>query len=170
MMGALGDTVYDGMSIYGRIRSYIGALIGIVVMMVMFYFAYQQIESPYTQKVTGTIHSISAHSESSPPKSGSPTYTATAVVHYLGQHSATLALRGSTPFVVGGSVDLLVDPAKPNSPEQKTSSWMMGPGLIVLGLLIGAGGVANAYFTTEYKSYAALTGTMDSVGAVGRIL
>lgn len=179
----LGSDVYEGMSVYGRFHSYMGAVIGVLIMLAMFYFGYQMMESPFSKKVSGTIASISAHSMTPAPlnqngvREGSPTYNATAVVHYSAaapgaaprSYSKTLSLSGSkVPYVVGQPVELLINPKDPSAAEQDSTYWWAGPALIGLGALIGVGGIANAYLTSKYKSFAATEGTISAIGAVGQ--
>ena len=168
----LGSAAYSGMSDIGRIQAYIGAVVGVLVMLLLFYFGYLWMDTN-SVTVTGTITKVNSTSSSLNPSGGNAatTYVSHVVVSYSykGPRSATMSLSSTRRYRVGDTVSLSISPSSPDSP-QKASPWWFGPGMIGLGFLIGASGLVNAYLVSTSKAYAAAEGTAATVGMVAQEL
>ena len=169
----LGSAAYTGMSDVGRIQAYIGAVVAVLIMLVLFYVGYLWMDTDNVT-VTGTITKVvsTTTSTNSTGQGGtSTTYNSHVVVSYTykGPRSASMVISDSKPYNVGEKVSLSISPGSPNTPQQ-ASPWWIGPSMIGLGFIIGMGGLVNAYLVSTSKTYAAVEGTAATVGMVAQEL
>ena len=169
----IGSELYSAASVYGRVRSIIMALVAVIVMIIMVAIGTTIINSHYTARAQGTITAVQSQS-SSKDQNGHVTYSATVTARYTyagkSYTVANIGVLGSGQFSVGQTVELDIDPAHPGEPRYGVVPKPVGWALIAIGVGIAAAAAANAYFAVEYKSYAAMTGTLDMASDVKRVL
>jgi hypothetical protein len=169
----IGDDVYTGVAVYGRIRAVLGAVVGIVIMLTLIVIGTVRLRDPHTATAMMEITAATCYSVKN--AQGHPTgYSCDISVRFLAADgrwyvAPHVGAASAAPLSVGKTIALRYDPAHPASVVQETMPRALGWALIGGGLLVGGGMTALAVLSFKSKGFAALEGAAGIAGmAFGR--
>jgi len=162
-----GETVYTATATFGRVYTYIGAAIAVLIALVLIIIGFVELFDKDTLVVDALI--TKATCATAPGGVGYQCVLDLAL-HPGGETQITTA---ATPgqFKAGQTVKVAVNPADPTKSAVMDPSGVtprgMGAMMIGAGLLVGAGGLLSAYLARRYKAFAALEG-LGGIGSLAR--
>lgn len=159
----LGQEIYSGVAVYGRIRAVLGAVVGVIIMLTLIVIGTTRLRDPHTATAMMAVTAATCY----PVKDahGNPAgYSCDVSVRFLAADgrwyvAPHVTVASPTPLSPGKTVALRYDPANPASVVQEVSPRALGWALIGGGLLVGGGMTALAVLSFKSKGFAALEGT-----------
>lgn len=164
----LADEAYSGVAAYGRFSSTIGAIIGVLIMIVMFYFG-STILFSNKKRTTATVVAAKQDGTSLPSNQGGGVpVSMTLRYEYPAGTTRTVSLSRTMDVIpaVGEKIPIAVNALKPDQPTVKPAGKALGGLLMIGGLLIGGISIASAHFAAKNRGFAATMGVADVASAV----
>ena len=172
---AIGDTVYKGFSFYGRVQSFFGMIVAIIIGIVLFVVGRMLLKNNYTETAVMTITSVVEPCQElkQTNKNGtlkSTSYKCLIGVTFIGtdgkeRTASNISVTGQSPVTVGQTISLRYNPSDTTQVAQavpsKTPSY----------ILFGIGGALICLSVTTFvvsllsRRYAAFTGGIAAASA-----
>ena len=150
------DPIVSGFAGVGRVFSYIGLIIGILVGIGMIIGGSYALKNDVFDAVQGKIISLTI------PFQVTYTYQGTS-------YTSTLENTGVMAYLPGQTVTVFIRPSQPSQAYGQPVTKTLGIGLIAGGFAVMTAGMLNTYFVRKYPGYASFVGIKDIIGiGIGR--
>jgi len=154
----VGEEIYSGAAQFGRIWTYLGAIIASVLAVVMIGFGLYLLFLRLTQRQTAGM--AMEDSKEHVDKDGKKLYT-TPISWTVGASEYHATLTGESALHNGQSVTIYYGMFSPRSGSLEPISWTAPAALISGAIFIALVAWAWVYITRRYKFVAAATGVSD---------
>lgn len=175
----VGKKIYSGTAGFGRVTSWIRAVVGTLLAIVLIVVGAALIrhKGKLSETTDGTVKSIAGGAcvpQKDPNESTQYQCSGMVITYNVGgkSYSITVSETGNTNYVVGQTnVSIHYDPNDPKTASLYSDDDRV-PGYIALcfGILILFGVWINVYLTSHYKSYAAVEGVATGVGMLSDVM
>lgn len=157
----------------GRFYSVIGAIIGVIIMIIMIMIGYSKLKDKRTSVALMTVKSATC--VQLPPTGQGSTpggYSCNVIVTFTTPDGNTytpknqIKVTSATPLAPGDTIPLRYDPKNPIDVAQEISPRTLGWGLIGGGILLGSLSVGAAVLSFKSRGFAAVEGSLAAIGAI----
>jgi hypothetical protein len=171
----------SGLAAYGKFRSVVGAITGVIIAIIMVLIGFLMVNSPFkaaANMVVTKVVTCNRHVATSPGAHSAPSahvaYACVLDVHYktaagVAVSVANVPYSSGSPVVPGQVLRLRYEPKNPQDVMQ-TPSPKMGWELIAGGCLIGALGVGTAWLSFRDRHFAEFEGAVGAMNMANRAM
>jgi hypothetical protein len=162
-MRDIGSTIYTTSASVGVVSSYLSLIAGIIFGICSFVIGYYfwSYDTPYDGTTMAEVLDVQCSTVQNVSKEGEGSHIECAIKlkYNIDGQEHTTTLNSGTRYSKGDQVKIYYDPSDPSNitmsilPYETIGKIMSGIGCVVI-----LGASLNAYFTTNYKSYAAVVG------------
>lgn len=162
--------IYEGTAELGKVQSSIGLIFGCLISLIFIGVAIYLFTVDQNSLVNGVATVLAAECNQSYDDKNRVTQICNLTIKYdvKGQsYTGNISTESSKVYNVGNIIDITYDSNNPTDVSiQKMRSKTIGIIMSVIGVIIGGAAFMNYYFTSRYKSYAALQGTTSALSVL----
>jgi hypothetical protein len=171
----MSSAIYEGAAEVGKVQSYIGLIIACIVTIIMIGVSIYlfTVDQHTLVDDVGTVLSADCSNQvnlSDQKDKQKEIQNCNLLVKYKvngEEYRGNLLASGNKIYNNGNVIDITYDSTNPTEiTTHQIRSKTIAIILLVLGLLIGGGSYMNYYFTSKYKSYAAIQGTAATLDVI----
>lgn len=173
---SFGKMAVNGLAIGGRFYSVMGAVVGVIIMLIMVIIGVSKLHDKRTASALMTVTKVTAcNQQTVTDRNGntSVNYLCSVLVKFtVGGNVYTppqsISVTAPAPLANGDAIKLRYDPNNPTDIVQEVNPRALGWGLIGGGVFFGALSVGVAVMTFKSKGFAAFEGAAGLLGSFGR--
>jgi len=173
---SFGKMAVNGLAIGGRFYSVMGAVVGVIIMLIMVIIGFSKLHDKRTASALMTVTKVTAcNQQTVTDRNGntSVNYLCSVLVKFtVGGNVYTspqsVSVTVPAPLANGDAIKLRYDPNNPTDIVQEVNPRALGWGLIGGGVFFGALTVGIAVMTFKSKGFAAFEGAAGLLGSITR--